>query len=111
MPQRYVASAAALLAGLVLSAPAWAVNCYSGAVVDIAVDNGGTLWVTTSSVPLHPLCNVSTKGPFTMDVNACNAALALLVSAKTAARAVSIQYATGSCEAPGPYSAFYVQLN
>lgn len=97
--------------GLVVCSHALADNCYAAYVVDVAVDNGGTVWLTTSSVPLNAICNISAKGPYTMDANSCNAALAMLISARIASRPVSVQYASGTCSAPGRYSAYYVQLN
>lgn len=102
-----------LAAIFLLTTPAQAagVNCYAVSVTDVAVDNNGTLWVTTSTVPLNAICNITAKGAFTLDVNSCNAAFAIFVSAKTSYRSVSVQYATGTCSAPGPYSAYYVQLN
>lgn len=111
LPSRSRRVVACVAWALALAAPAHAVNCYSSQVVDVAIDSVGTVWVTTTAVPLHPVCNINTKGPYAIEVNSCNAAFALFVSAKSSYRPISVQYASGTCAAPGLYSAFYVQLN
>lgn len=81
------------LFALLIACPslAYGTNCDSK-VANVSIDASGKVFVATTVSPIHAVCNIVSKGDFSMPPEVCKATYALLMSAKVSANPIRLYY-------------------
>ncbi|HDS1530701.1 hypothetical protein [Stenotrophomonas maltophilia] len=66
-------------------------NCDSK-VANVSIDASGKVFVATTASPIHAVCNIVSKGDFSMPTEVCKATYAMLMSAKVSAIPIRLYY-------------------
>ncbi len=81
-----------LVAALILPSISNAAMC-TGNVDYLGIDASGAVVVRlANSTPIHLICSVATQGTFTMTIPSCKAAYAAIMSARLAAKKITLYY-------------------
>ncbi|WP_414485966.1 hypothetical protein [Stenotrophomonas maltophilia] len=70
---------------------AYGTNCDSK-VTNVSIDASGKVFVATTLSPIHAVCNIISKGDFSMPPEVCKATYAMLISAKASALPIRLYY-------------------
>ncbi|EMF62222.1 MULTISPECIES: hypothetical protein [Stenotrophomonas] len=61
-------------------------------MTNVSIDASGKVFVATTVSPIHAVCNIVSKGDFSMPPEVCKATYAMLMSAKVSAIPIRLYY-------------------
>jgi hypothetical protein len=97
---------AALVAFCVASvSQAAQITCVAG-VSSVGVEAGGAMYVSTTTMPIHTVCNTITQGSYAMNPQACKLAYATALAARLASKNIKLGYnGPANCSSIAAWSA------